>query len=203
MQTQELVQTKIADGQPAGDPRYELLRDPRSDLVRDVQLFADPLFIQGPERRGLLNSLPHFGLGIDKARVAAWGGQFRRNEMPVIQEEDLEDLKAALTRENIKEFCEECRVLPGELSPMQRQIYVDKAVSGTAKNGVAATRLFLMRNHLIIDRDNNLIDGHHRWLTACTLDLAMPLPAFRIKAPLQMMLKTLLAFSDARHRRNQ
>lgn len=188
-------------GQTAGDPRYELLRTPIAEAVRDLTDYADARFRE--HGSSLVESLPNFSDHYERSRGLAVAGRYHRNQMPVIDEADLQALKELFsTPEARLEWCEVCTVTPDDVTPSQCQIYCDKSINGTAASGVSGTLDFLKSNHLVVSRDNWIVDGHHRWLTANLIDPHVQLPAFRIKADLADALPLLLAFSDGRHERN-
>lgn len=196
----EITPTSIPTGQAAGDTRYELLRDPLSDFVRDAEAFAEEQWMQNQGVR-LFEALPGFTSGLLAARTMARLGEYRRKDMPVVDETDLEALKADLALSGIAAE-PNCVIRPREAHPSQCQIYVDKAVTGTARFGVDGTLDFLRSNHLVVTEDDFVVDGHHRWLTAWTIDPDVMLPAFRIPASLCMVRPEILRFSDSRHPRN-
>lgn len=184
-------------GQAAGI--LELLTDPLTEFLLEARLFADEKFAE----RGftLAEELPLYDEGLLIARSRAVLGNYRRHEMPVIDEVDLEDLQVFL-KQRFGDVVEFGTIEAADALPTQCQIYVDKAVAGTAKFGVEGTKQFLMSNHLVTAANQEILDGHHRWLTACTINPELALPQFRIDVPLEKLLPSLLEFSDARHERN-
>jgi hypothetical protein len=188
----------MLDTTPQVAGTLELLTKPYADFRLQARLFADQAFRQN--ERSLVEELPHFDQGIGGARMRALMGTYARHEMPVIETDDLLDLKVFLMNKGIE--WKTGFIRPRDILPMQRQIYVDKAVAGTAKFGRAGTIDFLRTNPLVTDFDGRLFDGHHRWLTAYTIDGAMKLPLFEINEHIDNLLPDLLAFSDQRHQRN-
>lgn len=90
------------------------------------------------------------------------------------------------------------RVAVGELKPIQKQIYFDKAMKDTAKSGAEGTADF-MRNKtfFITSMDNYIIDGHHRYLSAMLIDPKMKVQVLRIDLPINQLLPLTLAYGDA------
>lgn len=176
----------------------ELLRDPAAALFADAERFAKERFAENGRR--LDAELPGFRFGLTFARGAARKGTYRRHEMPVIETEDIPDLMTFLYGKGIEYRTGQARAF--QIKPMQCQIYVDKAVGGTAKAGREGTVEFLQANPLVTDKRGRLFDGHHRWLTACTLDPEIILPRFEIIEAMDKIIPDLLAFSDQRHERN-
>lgn len=186
--------------QPAGDPRYELLRDPWIGFLTDTTNLGESL---AKEYQGTIlgTILPSFDHKLFVAREKAKKGQYRRSEMPVIDEVDLEDLKADLLLTGIAAE-PNCVITIGEAQPSQCQIYVDKSITNTIKNGVTKTLEFLGANHLVITQDNFIVDGHHRWLSGALISDDFILPAFRIPMDYIEARPQIMRFSDSRHLRN-
>lgn len=192
----------MVGGETPGDPRFEILRDPLAELLVDARAFAAGLLAAqaGPS---VDETFPYFDEGLRQAAARTSPNGARRSKMPVISEEDLSDLKIALSSHNLSDWCDVCTIQPWEAIPSQSQIYADKSIQGTVDHGRIGTLQFLRSNHLVVSEDNQIIDGHHRWLSSFLLAPNMQLPAFRIKAPLNSLLDLLVGFSDARHQRNQ
>ncbi len=179
----------------------ELLEEPWSSVMARATLLGIEEF-SNLRREDFHKEMPNFTAGMRYARGMAILGTARRAQMPVLDEKDLSDLKEFLASHSMADICDECRVTPRSILPTQCQIYVDKSLRGTAQFGVEGTRNFLSQNHMVIDKDNEILDGHHRWLTGCTIDVDMDLPAFRIRHTKEELMNMLLEFSDSRHERN-
>ncbi len=187
----------ITLGQEAGG--MELLRDPFEVLLSESKRFANDAFMAHGWGT-LRQNLPNFSDGIKRARIAASMGMFHRSQMPVIDEPDLPDLKQYLAG-TYGYSVGYSRV--DKMKPTQCQIYVDKAVGGTAKFGIVGTKAFLDANHTVTDINDEILDGHHRWLTGMTISHKLEVPHLKINATLDEILPSLLKFSDARHERNK
>jgi hypothetical protein len=86
----------------------------------------------------------------------------------------------------------------GDLKPIQKQIYYDKSMGSTAKNGAETTRDFIKnRSFFIVSSDNYIIDGHHRFLSAMLLDPTMKVNALEIDLPIKKLLPLSLSYGDA------
>lgn len=187
----------IGIGEEAGE--MELLRVPFGDLMSDVVQFGDNEF-ESYGRGKMKGNLPHLRRGIMAARHAAAFGIYHRSQMPVIDEEDIDALKSLLDDECIGYSFDATKVQ--DLRPTQCQIYCDRAIAAIAEFGVVKTKEYLGSKHIISDARNDILDGHHRWLTAMFFSPTFVLPRFKIDAPLSSILPMLLRFSDARHPRN-
>ena len=86
----------------------------------------------------------------------------------------------------------------GSLTPIQEQIYFDKAVKKLIEYGVDDTVEFLQNDSMIIvSKDGYILDGHHRWLTAMLIDHTLEIQAMVIGVEKDKLIKLLNAFSDA------
>lgn len=86
----------------------------------------------------------------------------------------------------------------GDLKPIQKQIYFDKAVEILAKGNIAATKNFLQTQTIyVISSDNYIIDGHHRFAAGVLLDPTMKVQAISIDLPIKKLLPLALAYGDA------
>lgn len=145
-----------------------------------------------------LNDWPFFGYGYEQAReMTQRCGYLLRKEMPVVDEVDLPAFKEALTKVDIRSFCDVCQVGLEWISPIQKQIYVDKSVGSTIKAGRKETEDFIKSQHVVISNEGMLIDGHHRWLSGMVCDTKMVVPAFRSRIPLAELFPIVMAFSRA------
>ncbi len=90
------------------------------------------------------------------------------------------------------------RIPVGELKPIQKQIYVDKAVAALSRGTLNATKNFLSTGTLYItSSDNYIIDGHHRYLAGMLLDPGMKVQTIAIDLPIKILLPLALAYGDA------
>lgn len=85
----------------------------------------------------------------------------------------------------------------GSLTPIQKQIYLDKCIDATAKAGTAASTNFLKNSMIIISSDDHIIDGHHRWMSAVMINPKMTMKALQIDLPIGELLSLTLAYGDA------
>jgi hypothetical protein len=187
----------LTPGETAG--KLDLLQRPSSQFYTDARLYAFDEF----ERygRSLDAELPHYSPNLLAARgMVGRYGTFRRADMPVIERGDLHDLEALVASRGGK--ITKSRIEAKNAKPMQRQIYVDRAIDGTAEHGVAEATRFLTSRPIVTDYRHDIVDGHHRWLSAMLINPKLVLPHWRIELPIEELLSDLLAFSDQRHARN-
>ncbi|MCK5537605.1 MAG: hypothetical protein KAI79_12315 [Bacteroidales bacterium] len=90
------------------------------------------------------------------------------------------------------------KVAMGDLKPIQKQIYFDKAIQATAGFGAKGTEKFLTTDSImIVSSDNYIIDGHHRWLSGNLINPKMKSPALIIDLPIDKLLPLAIAYGDA------
>lgn len=136
-----------------------------------------------------------------QARSLAQMAEERRRRMPVITDGDLEDLRATLASERVSLVKAQVGLL--QLIPTQCQIYLDKVTKSIQTHGVEGTIAFLKTSELVVDAQNYVIDGHHRWLSMMILlDGGTMVNVRRMSACMSETMPLLLAFSDQRHARN-
>ena len=90
-------------------------------------------------------------------------------------------------------------VAVGKLVPIQEQIYFDKSIRNVSKNGSSGTMDFAKskNNYYIVSRDNRIIDGHHRFLSAVLVDPRIKVTCLEIDLSINNLLPMTLAYSDA------
>lgn len=147
--------------------------------------------------------LPVFEENYLTAQLKAQQGHTKRAEMPVLEEDDLEDFKTALQALSHVD-CVEDVIAAKDLIPTQRQIYFDKSITPTVKFGKDATFDHLRSQHLYVSKDRGILDGHHRWLSAMLLDPEFTFLVLVVEEDAQQALRDSLIYSDSRnHERNQ
>lgn len=85
----------------------------------------------------------------------------------------------------------------GSLKPIQKQIYFDKSIAKVAKFGVSDSLSFMKTTSFIVSKDNYIIDGHHRFLTAMLIDPNMKVHTLKVDLPISKLLPATLAYGDA------
>lgn len=182
---------------PSGGERPGIL-EITSMSTDDAQSYADILWAR-THRRRVLQDIPSFRQNFSRARVKTKHGTEQRRSMPVLDESDLPEIKALLSGcgDKILDYCDQRLIAPGELRPIQGQIYFDKAFVKTAQNGIPATLGWLRSRHIFTTHKRQIIDGHHGWLSAMLISPGEALmKEFRIGMPLEDLLPILRKFSD-------
>lgn len=131
--------------------------------------------------------LPDFDQLYMCAQVRVKDRNLLRKDMPVIEDDDLENVKTFLSRHKA-DFCSSCMVTSGQLHPLQQQIYLEKSLVLMAKMGTGDVKNILRTAHIYISQDNFIIDGHHRWLEGFLLGVHTPMMAFRADLPFDAFL---------------
>ena len=87
----------------------------------------------------------------------------------------------------------------GNLKPIQAQIYFDKSIKKVSQDGVESSLNFLTskNNNFVVSKDNRIIDGHHRFLSAVLVDPRINVTCLEIDLPINELLPMTLAYSDA------
>ena len=90
-------------------------------------------------------------------------------------------------------------VAVGKLVPIQEQIYFDKSIRNVSEFGASGTMDFAQskNNYYIVSRDNRIIDGHHRFLSAVLVDPKIKVTCLEIDLSINNLLPMTLAYSDA------
>jgi hypothetical protein len=221
-----------AGGQKAG--KLEIVKTP----LEKAKEYAIPLFEKFG--RNLYEEIPNFDENYLFAQKMAKLGTTKRKDMPVLTDEDVDELETRLKNGYIdvnKPLAKDIKfkdpfpqglsgkeaekwlekglevhdgsgkddkvkvtrekVPVGDLKPIQQQIYFDKSIEGIAQFGAKSSKDFMKSTNFIASSDNNIIDGHHRWLASLLLDPAMKVKVMKLHLPIKKLLPVTLAYSDA------
>ena len=90
------------------------------------------------------------------------------------------------------------KISVGKLKPIQSQIYFDKSIKNVSKFGAKGTKDFSAskNNFYVVSKDDRIIDGHHRFLSAVLGDPAIQVTALEIDLPIKDLLPFTLAYTD-------
>jgi len=221
-----------AGGQAAG--KLEIVKTP----LEKAKEYAIPLFEKFG--RNLYEEIPNFDENYLYAQKMAKLGKTKRKDMPVLTDDDVDQLETRLKNgmidinkpfaknmktkdpypqglsgkeaekwlekgleiydgankdDKIKVTREKVRV--GDLKPIQQQIYFAKSIDGIAQFGAKGSKDFMKSTNFIASGDNNIIDGHHRWLASLLLDPNMKVNVMKLHLPIKKLLPVSLAYSDA------
>lgn len=84
-----------------------------------------------------------------------------------------------------------------DLKPVQAQVYLSKVIVNYEKFGLPDNSNFLTKKTLIIDANNMIIDGHHRWTTLLMTDPNIKVKVLRVNLKLSKLLKVSKSFGVA------
>jgi len=84
-----------------------------------------------------------------------------------------------------------------DLKPIQEQMYLSRSVILSIEKGIAPTKNFISKSFMISSKDNYIIDGHHRWLSAIVLDPSLTMPGIEIDLSKEDLVQLLRAYGDA------
>lgn len=164
------------------------------------------------QSRTIDDLLPKFDQNYQFVKTKIQIGIYKRKDMPVVGTSDVKKLQHMLRDDHLHlsdmfgsnehgKGDDRLRVhvtseVCGKLKPLQKQVYYEKGIVYIAKNGVEGETKGLEKVRLCISKDNYIIDGHHRWLTACLIDPKMPVHVFRIGLNGKELLDLMNAYTD-------
>jgi hypothetical protein len=144
----------------------------------------------------LSKDIPLFEQNLAVAKQHATTGKLKRKDMPVICSSDLAGLEKALKERKVRTTKGKMNIT--SMKPSQYQIYIDKALKGIIKNGVAKTRKFLTSGtFFILSSDDYIMEGHHRFLTGILFDPTMQSKYFKVDMNRDQLLKFLKSHSES------
>lgn len=163
------------------------------------------------QSRAIDDVIPKFDQNYQFVKTKIQIGIYKRKEMPVVGTSDVKRLQQLIRDDHLhlsdmfgKEqgnANDKLRVhvtseICGKLKPLQKQVYYEKGIVYIAKNGVDGETKGLENVRLCISKDNYIIDGHHRWLTACLINPKMPIHIFRMGLNGKELLDLMNAYTD-------
>jgi hypothetical protein len=145
----------------------------------------------------LLNTLPDFKNNYTLTRESVLkNGLTKRHDMPVIGDDEVEVFASKLQEmTNEKIVISKGKIAANKLKPCQSQIYLDKALPSIFNYGLSKTIEFLKTSE-ILAANNNIIDGHHRWLSSMNIDLNMEIPMVNISLDKEKLIALARDYSD-------
>lgn len=81
-----------------------------------------------------------------------------------------------------------------DLKPVQEQIYLSKVVENYKKKGIPSNGHLITTKTLIIDRNNMIIDGHHRWTTVMIADPSIKMKVLKVDLDMTLLLQVSKTF---------
>lgn len=90
------------------------------------------------------------------------------------------------------------KIAASNLKPIQKQIFVDKAMEIVGRLGIDnVKKLATVDSFLIVSKDNYVLDGHHRFLMAMLIDPKLKVNTLQIDLSLKKLLPLAVAYGDA------
>jgi len=111
-----------------------------------------------------------------------------------IQEPTFESITVLIegTEEKIKAVFKSIKAT--DLNPVQKQIYLSKVIKNFKKYGVPQDNHFITTKYLIVDKNNMIIDGHHRWTTVQLSDPQIKLDVLKVDLDMEELLPLTKAY---------
>lgn len=119
----------------------------------------------------------------------------QREDMPVINSDQIKELQQMLLEVGIK--FRQIIVPACKLKPVQKNVYIEKAVNPILKHGLYKTKVYL-RNHssITVSKDLYIVDGHHRWLSAMLIKPKLGIKIFQIGLRFTELYRPMIAYSN-------
>lgn len=147
--------------------------------------------------------LPHFEKRYTEAKQLGAAGTYLRSDMPVLADQDVIELKYFIARDlkQVIPICNWTRLPARLMKPTQSNIYVDKVLLWIANNRPVETALKASSyNHMFLDGNFNILDGHHRWLSLMLMNPQFAPPVFVIQSEITRILDELRKFTRKKGR---
>jgi hypothetical protein len=85
-----------------------------------------------------------------------------------------------------------------DLKPVQEQIYLSKVIKNFKKYGVPHDTHFITTKYMIVDKNNRIIDGHHRWTTVMIADPNIKIDLLKVDLDMEKLLPLTKAYGISR-----
>jgi len=146
-------------------------------------------------------------------------GEENRRDMPVVSWKQVKDFQKSLNNGDLdiqKPFNEslllEIRIEGNkdkvkaefksikakDLKPVQAQIYLSKVIRNFKRFGIPSNNHFLTTKYLIIDKNNKIIDGHHRWTTIMIANPNIRIDLLKVDLDMEKLLPLTKAYGISR-----
>ncbi len=157
----------------------------------------------------LMSEIKGFNRNFELAQQMVLNGWTKRKDMPVI--DNVESFKNAIELGHIDldtgKFDSSSYVVnrvnidnrtykAKDLFPIQKQIYLDKALKSLQGQNLETSKYFLQTTKFVSSYDE-IIDGHHRWLTAILVNPEMDLSSISFQMSIEHLLPLAVGYSDS------
>jgi len=145
--------------------------------------------------------LSNFKENFEDAQYKVSDAWKERNEMPVVSQKQMKKLQKYMDDNKLtfdgKSISFNIRKTKASLlKPVQREIYLDKSLDRIIVDDLQNVFDNLKNAKFIATKDEYLVDGHHKWLTAMFLDPSMFISVLFIDLPLNDLLNILEEFEN-------
>lgn len=122
-------------------------------------------------------------------------GYIERLSMPVININQIKKLQKLLRKVNID--YRQIYIPTHKLKPVQKEIYLEKAIDLIDCYGYYELKADLCRNaSVIISKDLYIVDGHHRWLASMLMKPSLGIKVLQIGLRFTELYRPMLAYSN-------
>lgn len=119
----------------------------------------------------------------------------QREDMPVIQANQVKELQQLLLEVGVK--FRQIIVPACKLKPVQKNIYIEKAIQPILKQGEHRTKVYLRNQSTVtVSKDLYIVDGHHRWLSAMLIKPKLGIKVFQIGLTFTELYRPMIAYSN-------
>jgi len=115
---------------------------------------------------------------------------------PSLNESVLMELKIDGTKEKVNATFKSIRVK--DLKPVQSQVYLSKVSRNFKKYGIPDNNNFIISKYLIIDKNNRIIDGHHRWATVMLANPDLKIDLLKVDLDMEKLLPLTKSYGVSR-----
>lgn len=158
--------------------------------VHDTSVDVAYKFAQS-KYKNLDKDLPNLKKNYQLAKKAIQQGHTKRKDMPVITSRQIHQFKDALGKD-----AKFIKVRISDLKPIQEQVYFDRTIINMSTHSIANSLKYILEKPFVIDKDNHIIDGHHRFLAGMIIDPSIRVTILKVDMPLKKLLDYALHFSD-------
>ena len=81
-----------------------------------------------------------------------------------------------------------------DLKPIQSQIYLSKVIKNFKKFGIPHNNHFITTKYMIIDKNNRIVDGHHRWTTVMITNPNIKIDLLKVDLDMEELLPLTKAY---------
>lgn len=174
-----MTKKKVEVGKVSVDEAYEYFSDALLAMNLDIE-----------------KEFPNFKRNFVFIKGKLGFSKLNRNQMPVVKAEDLDRFKLWMKlTHGVKTT--KTKVKPLNLTPIQKQLYLNNPIENIRKHGVKNTLYFLRnKSHALMSRDQYIMDGNHRFLMASLDDPNKPIQTYKVDMNMEELITQMNHFTD-------